>query len=206
MVSPVVVGTDGSRTVSIAVSQRYRGHAARHLLVVVDKRSAHFTGILGIKVGDVHIAHGLPMFAEVVSQLEESGILLKGVVGAVSVGASIVQPDDGREFALADALGQFALHRAVGTGGKADVALRAVLLHLSGDDVDHTSHSIGAIQSRGRSPKHLHTLGQHRLVSIGNGVAIETCILGHTVNQYQHSGIGTAPAHSAQGESSGRTV
>ena len=86
------------------------------------------------------------------------------------------------------------------------MTLHSVLLHLSGNNVYHAPHGIGAIQSRGRSTKDLYTLGQHRLVSISNGVAIETRILGHTVNQHQHTGIGTAPSHSAQGKSSGRTV
>ena len=94
VVTPAVEGTHSTREPAIVVGERDRGHAPRDVHVVVDERSRDRTGIGRLLVGDVHVAVQLPVAIEAVAELEKAARLTEGCVGAMAVGALIVQPCD----------------------------------------------------------------------------------------------------------------
>ena len=57
---------------------------------------------------------------------------------------------------------------------------------LSSDDIYNSSHRIASIKKRRRSAKHLHPIGNHRLVAVGNAVTENALILRMSVDENQH--------------------
>src|SRR5690606_23247983 len=74
-----------------------------------------------------------------------------------------------------------------------------------GDDVDHPSHCVGTVEHGGGSSYHLHPLGHHRLITVGEWVSHEAHVLGVPVNQHQYACSGCT-TDAAYAHASSRSV
>ena len=59
-------------------------------------------------------------------------------------------------------------------------------MHRTGHDVQHTAHRVRPIEHRGRASQHLYAVGHQRLVTVADGMPIDSVILRMAVNQHQH--------------------
>ena len=68
------------------------------------------------------------------------------------------------ELAHSQLVADFCLHCSPRTNAYIDVSSHSVLFHASCDDVYHTAHGIAAVEHRGRTSQHFHTLHHHGLI------------------------------------------
>ena len=109
----------------------------------------------------------------------------------MSICTTVVKSYDARELARAYSIGYTSFEGTITTTLQIYIGVYSILLHLTGYDVYHTTHSIWSIDHRGRTTKNFNLLCQHGLISICNRMAIETCILWKSIYQYQKIGIRT---------------
>ena len=180
------------------------GHAAGDALVCILEGFAEAPGLGGVEVGDVHICPHVPMRGEFISQLGVSAVLLESQVAAVSVGAVVGEGEYAGEFAGMDAVGELGFQGVPGAVADAGIGADALLVHPAGDDIDHTSHGIGAVEDGCRSPKDFHPFSHEGLGSVGNGVPEEPHVLRVPVDKHHEAGGGAAQA--AEGDAPGCAV
>ena len=86
------------------------------------------------------------------------------------------------------AVASLSLDGSVASTAQTDIGPTAVGLLLTSDDIDDSSHGIGAVEHAGRATEHFHLLGHHGLVGIRNRMAHQTGILWLTVDEHHELG------------------
>ena len=137
------------------------------------------------------------MRGEIVAQLGHSAILVEIHIVSVVVGTLVVEGNVAEELATAHAVVEVCLHAGEGSSGEVEVCAYALLIGLTGDDIDDTAHSVGTIEEGCGSAHDFYVVGYHGLVGVGDGVSEDTLILGVSVDKYHDlscSGIDASDA------------
>ena len=95
---------------------------------------------------DVEVNKRVPVGVEVVSNLSISAILLKSHAWSVIVGATVVGSNGGGYALVPPSVGKAGLERAETACAEREVGAGAVLLGLSGNDVDNAPHGVAPVE------------------------------------------------------------
>lgn len=207
VVAPIVEQAHGAIPFIVVVFELQGSKPASDLRVVVDIRIVLLAGIRGIETVDIEVSPRLPEIREIVAKFHKAKILLKLAIGAVAIGAAIAKACRAREAPLLDLVGDLALESAIGTAFELHVGINTISGLLSRNDVHHAAHGVGAVEHRCRAAQDLHTLGQHSLVGVGNGMAIQSRILRLAVDEHKRLGSAADAAHlDAAGSTRGNAI
>ena len=145
VVPPVAEETQGSAGAFVLVAQADACQAACDAGIVVEQRSRDGPRVAAVEVRDVGIGKSLPVVGELVAELHIAAELFELAVGSVAVAALVLSAHDTAEPAHTEAVHTIGLHGSVAAALQSDVGLAAVLVHLTGNNVQHTAHGIASI-------------------------------------------------------------
>ena len=142
------------------------------------------------------------MVVEVIAQFQVTPILLKTHAGTVVVGASILGGNGARELSTAYLVGNLGLQGSIAACADIDICMnRIATCRATRYNIDDTTHRIRTIEHRGWSAQHFHAFSHQRLITVGNGMAIDALILWMTIDQHHH--LTTAACYTAHVNTSG---
>ena len=185
MEAEVIIYADAAACTVIMVLHAQSHGPARNPLVTFIDGSIHRSGIRGVETRQIPVEESIPMFVEIITELQVTTILLKTHTGAMVVTTSVLGSNRTGEITRTHLIGDFSLNRSPGACTQIDIRTHAVLLHAARHDVDDSTHRITAVKHGSRATKHLHALSHHCLIAVADGVAIDALILRMTVDEHQ---------------------
>ena len=185
MFAPIIEKLECPRCTFVSVFQSKRSHAACNARVIIKNRCTDSSRIGSIEMCQVQIGRYVPAVIQFITQPRISPILLKFHIGTMTVCPVIRSGDNAVETSFFYLVGSFGHPCVIRTISQSDSGSHSVFPLPAGYDVDYSTHGIRAIKYGCGAAHNFHFLGQHRLVSISNGMSHQSHVLGMPVNQYQ---------------------
>jgi len=144
-------------------------------------------------MSQIHVSPNIPRLRNLVSQFDITAILLELHILPVPVRTIIGTAHNTREPSFPDTIGNLRLQRVIRTVPRVSMCPDSILLHLPGNNINHSPHRVRTVQHGCRSPQHFYTFRQQRLVSIGDRVSHQPHVLRMSVNQHEHPRLWRTP-------------
>ena len=112
MEAEVIIYADAAACTVIMVLHAQSHGPARNPLVTFIDGSIHRSGIRGVETCQIPVEESIPMFVEIITELQVTAILLKTHTGAMVVTTSVLGSNRAGEIPRTHLIGDFSLNRS----------------------------------------------------------------------------------------------